>query len=212
MLLVNPTRSGTIWGTWIPWCFPWTQASISDRTEWIILPTWGKILIHIPPFTLFGVLWISLGHSHIYIGTCCCDGLTCWEILTERVFKWGLYTSDYGCILLPYLIKWLPIPFLGLGKARKSVTTLSFSHSFMRSVVACRLGSLLLPTLMMVYLCSIVRWKVLTGTPCIPWLWLIYTLSIGEPQDLTGTTYVQWLHMGCPFSLKILKYLHKYLW
>ena len=108
----------------------------------------GKILIHISLLPLFVVLWISRGHSHSYIGPCGCNRLSCWLISTERLWKWGWYTVYYWCSLLMWLIKWLPVPFLGLGQARRAVPPLCFSHSYMRSVVAVRLGYLLLTTLL----------------------------------------------------------------
>ena len=95
-----------------------------------------------------------------------------------------------------WLSKWLPFPFIGLCQYRRAVPPLCFGHSYMRSVVAGRLVSLLLPTMLVVCFCSI---NVLTRSPCIPWLWLIYLWSVGEPQDLTGNPYVQWIFLGCPF-------------
>ena len=141
--------------------------------------TRGEILILTPLLPLFGVLWISWGHSNIYIGAFCCDRLPCWVILTNRLWKWGRWTADYVCSLLLWLIKWLPVPFIGLGKSIRSVPPIHFSCSLMRSVVSVRFGSMLLPTLLVVYLCSIVRKKVLTGTPFITCLLLIYTCYIG---------------------------------
>ena len=68
------------------------------------------------------------------------------------------------------LIKLIPVPFIELGQAIRSLPPLCFSNSSMRSVVAGRLGSMLLLTLLVVCLFSIVRQKVLTGPPFIPWL------------------------------------------
>ena len=181
MLLVNPPQYGTIWGTWIHWCLPWTHTSISNITACIPLPPWVKILMHTPLLLLSWVLWISWGHSHISIVPCCCDWLTCWLILTERLCNWGWSTDDYGCSLLICLIIWILVPFLLLGKARRAVPPFCFSHSSMRTVVAGRLVSLLLPTLLVVCIWSIDRKNFLTGPPFIPWLWNIYPCSMGEP-------------------------------
>ena len=170
----------------------------------------GKILIHIPPLTLFGILWISWGNSHISIGPCWCDGLTCWVILTGRLRKWGRCTVDYRCRLSIRLIKWPPVPFIELGQARRSVPPLYFSHSSMKSLVSGRLGFLLLPNLLVIYLSSIVRKNVLTGPPCIPRLWLIYPCYLGEPHDLTSPPCVWWIHLGCPFWIP--KGLPSYPW
>ena len=156
------------------------------------------------------MIWIPLGHSHIYIVPWCCDGLTSWLILIERFYRWGWHTDDYGFILLMCLIKLLTVPFLGIGQARRSVPPLCFSHSYMRSMVAGRLGSLLLSTLLLVCICSIVRQKFLDGPPCIPWSCLIYPCSVGEPQDLSGPPYVRCLFMGCPLSSKIPRGLPRY--
>ena len=121
------------------------------------------------------------------------------------MWKWGWHTSGYMWILLMCLIKRLPVPFIGLGQGRRYAPPLFFSHSYMRSMVAGRLDSLLLPTLLVICLCSIIRKMVLNGNPCIPWLWLIYPCSMGKPQDLTGTPYVRYICLGYTFSSKILK-------
>ena len=52
------------------------------------------------------------------------------------------------------------------------------------------LGSMSLPNLLVVCLCSSVMKKVFIGYTCISWLWLIYPCSMGEPQGLTGPPYV----------------------
>ena len=142
----------------------------------------------------------------------CCDGLTCWLILTERLWKLGWYNYDYGCSLLMCLIKWLPVPFIVLGQGRRSVPPLCFSHSFMKSVVSGKLGSLLLPIIFVVCLFSVVSKKFLNGSPCLPWLWLIYPWSVGEPQDLTEPPYVQCLCMDWPFYSKVPKGLPSSPW
>ena len=163
------------------------------------------MLIHAPLFPLFGMIWLSWGHSRIFIGPCCCDGMPCWVLLTESFGNWVWHNNECGYSLLLWLIKWLPIHFLELGKTRRAVPPFCFSHYYMRFVVSGMLGSLLLPTLFLVFLWSIFRWKVLTGPPSIPCLWLIYTCYVVEPHDLTGTTYAHWLRVGCPFSLKYLR-------
>ena len=104
-------------------------------------------------------------------------------------------------------IKLIPVPFLELVKAKRSVPNLCFSHSYLRSPVSGRLGYLLLPTLLVVCLWSIIRRKVITGTPCIPWFYLIYPWSLDEPQDLTGPPYARWLCLVFPFYFKILNIL-----
>ena len=169
-------------------------------------------MIHTPLLPLSGVLWISWINSHISIGPWCCDGLTWWLIWTERFLKGGCSTDDYVCSLLVFFIKWLSVLFLGLVWSRKSMPPLYFSCSSMSSVVACRLSSLLLPTLLTVCLCSIFRQKVLTGPPYIPWLWLIYPCYVDEPQDLIRTPYVRWLRLVFPFSSKIMKVFPRYPW
>ena len=136
--------------------------------------------------------------------------MPCWVILTERLWKWGWHTANYGCSLLMCLIKLLPFPFIVLGNYIRSVPPLCFSNSYMRYMVAGRLCSLLLPTLLVVCLCSISSLKVLTGPPCISWLLLIYPCYVGEPQDLIGILYFWWLCPGCPFSSKIQKGLPRY--
>ena len=101
------------------------------------------------------------------------------------------------------LLKWLPVPFVGLWKGRKDVPPLFFSHSCMRSVVFGRLDYLLLPTLLVVCLCSILRKKVLTGPTCIPWLWLVYPFSMVEPQEFTRPGLP--MSDGCVLAVPSLK-------
>ena len=139
---------------------------------------------------LFGVLWISWGDSHISIRPWCCDGMPCWVILIEILWKWWWYNGDSGCSLPICFIKWIPVPFIGLGQTRRDMTPICFIHSYMRYMVAGRLGSLLLPTLLVICLCSIVRQNVRTGNTYIPCLWLIYLWSVGEQQDLTRPPYI----------------------
>ena len=127
-------------------------------------------------------------------------------------WKWGWCTADYEFILPLCLIKWLLVPLFLLGYARMDVPPLCFIHSSMRSVVSCRLGYLVLPNLLVVRPCYIVRKKFLTGPQCIPWLWLIHPCSVGEPQDLTGPPYIQWFCLGYLFSSKKTKGLPRYLW
>ena len=169
-------------------------------------------MIHTPLLPVSGVLWISWGCSHIYIGPFCYDGLPCWIILNERLWKWGWCTAEYGCSLLLCLIKWLPFPFIGFRQARRSVPPLCFIHSPLRSVVACRLGYLLPSTMLVVFLCSIVSKNFLTVPHCIPWLWMIYPWCVGEPEDLIRPPYVWWIRLGCPFSSKIMKGIPRSPW
>ena len=154
-------------------------------------------------------LW---GHSHISIGPCCCDRTTCWLMLTKRLVKWGWCTADYGCSLLLCLIKWLPVSFIGLVEVRRYVPSLFLSHSYMRYMVSVKFYFMLLPSLLVVCLCSIVRWKVLSGLPYIHWLWLIYPFSVCEPHDLSGPPYIRWLCLVCLFSFKIMKGLPRSPW
>ena len=127
-------------------------------------------MTHTPLLPLYRVICILWGHFHISIWSCCCDGLSCGVILTEMLWTWGSLTDYYGRSSLLFIIKWLPVPFLGLGHARRDVPSLCLSHSYMKSVVSGGLGSLLLPTLFMVCVFYTVRQNVLTGTHCIPCL------------------------------------------
>ena len=169
-------------------------------------------MIHNPLLPLFGVLCISWGCNNISIGPWCCDGLPCWVIVTERLWRWGQHTDDFGYSLLICLIKWIPVYFIELGQAIRAVFPLYLSHSSMRYVVSGRLDSLLIPTLSVVCLCSLVREDVITGPKCIPWLWLIDPWSVGKLKDLTRNPYVRWLRLGCPLSSKIPKGLPRHLW
>ena len=97
----NP-GSGNFWGNLPPWFFPWMHSSIGDRTAWITGPSWGNITRNNPLLILYRMIWSSWGHSNIYIGYWCCDGLPCWIIWTERLVEWGWCTVDYECSLLSY--------------------------------------------------------------------------------------------------------------
>ena len=107
----------------------------------------GKFLCIFHCWPFFVVIWISWGHSHIFIEPWCCDVLPWWVVLTEIKWKWGCYTADYGCSLLMWRIKWFPVPSLVLGQTIRAVLPLCFSHSNMSSVVAVRLGSFFTPHL-----------------------------------------------------------------
>ena len=102
------------------------------------------------------------------------------------------------------------VPFLELGQARRAVTYLCFSHSYIRYVISIRLVYLYLITLWVVCLCCIFRQNVLSDTTFIPWLCLMYTWSMGEPHGLTFPPYVHCVCLGCTSSLNRKKGLPGY--
>ena len=131
------------------------------------------------------MICISRGHSPILLGSCCCDCIYCWVILTERLWRWGWRTADYEYILMMFLIKWPHSPCWIMAGQKGGDPSL-FQSLIHEVYDSCYFGLSIIPyPVDGLYRLHIQR-KFLSGTTCIPWLWLIFHCSVGEREELSG--------------------------